>query len=35
MSETDGPAPILDGWIPWFCNIQDHDFYCEVDLDFV
>ncbi|CAD8094202.1 unnamed protein product [Paramecium primaurelia] len=23
------------GWIQWFCNMEDHQFLCEVDSDFI
>ena len=25
----------LDGWINWFCDIESHDFFVEVDDDFI
>jgi casein kinase II subunit beta len=25
----------LDGWINWFCDIEGHDFFVEVDDDFI
>ena len=25
----------LDGWINWFCDIEGHDFFVEVDVDFI
>lgn len=23
------------GWIQWFCGLEDHKFFCEVDTDFI
>ena len=23
------------GWIQWFCNYEDHQFFCEVDEEFI
>ena len=23
------------GWIQWFCSIDDHNFFCEVDEDYI
>ncbi len=23
------------GWIQWFCSIDDHGFFCEVDEDYI
>ena len=23
------------GWIQWFCNLEDHQFFCEVDEEFI
>ena len=24
-----------EGWISWFCNLEDHQFYCKVDKDYI
>lgn len=24
-----------DGWITWFCEIEGHDFFVDVDEDFI
>jgi hypothetical protein len=34
MSETDYPLPAQEGWINWFCDLQEHEFFCKVDNDF-
>lgn len=23
------------GWIQWFCSLEDHHFFCEVDEDYI
>lgn len=23
------------GWIQWFCSLEDHYFFCEVDEDYI
>lgn len=23
------------GWISWFCNLDDHKFFSEVDVDYI
>jgi len=23
------------GWIQWFCSLEDHFFFCEVDADYI
>jgi casein kinase II subunit beta len=23
------------GWISWFCTLQEHIFYCEIEEDFI
>ena len=23
------------GWIKWFCNLEDHHFFCEIDEFFI
>ena len=35
MSETEDENFELEGWIPWFCNLDDHHFFCEVDIQFI
>ena len=25
----------VGGWIQWFCNYEGHQFFCEVDEDFI
>lgn len=35
MSETDYPVPIQEGWIPWFCGLQEHEFFCQIDNEFL
>lgn len=24
-----------NGWIQWFCSLEDHQFLCEVDEDYI
>ena len=24
-----------EGWIQWFCGLEDHFFFCEVDEDYI
>ena len=35
MSETDFPAPEQTGWIAWYCGLQEHEFLCQVDREFI
>ncbi len=35
MSETEESNHSEAGWIAWFCNLEDHQFFCEIDLDFI
>lgn len=23
------------GWIQWFCGLEDHNFFCEIDEEFI
>ena len=32
MSESsDYSSEDSQGWISWFCNLEDHQFFCQVD----
>lgn len=32
MSETESYSSEESyGWISWFCNLEDHQFFCKVD----
>lgn len=35
MSETEESNYTEGGWIQWFCSIEDHLFFCEVDDDYI
>ena len=35
MSESDLSNYTEGGWIQWFCNLEDHDFFCEVDVEYI
>ena len=35
MSDSDESNFADGGWIQWFCNLEDHNFFCEVDPDFI
>ena len=35
MSETEESNHSETGWISWFCNLDDHQFFCEIDQDFI
>ena len=35
MSESEESNYSEGGWIPWFCNLEDHHFFCEVDMDYI
>lgn len=35
MSESDESNYTEGGWIQWFCNLEDHHFFCEVDVDYI
>ena len=35
MSETEESNHSVAGWITWFCNLEDHQFFCEIDIDFI
>ena len=34
MSEDDYPSFEETGWIQWFCKLDDHNYFCEIDPDF-
>ena len=31
MSDSDDQFNSDDGWISWYCNLEDHHFYAKVD----
>jgi len=33
--EDDHSSEMPAGWIPWFCNVPGHEFFCEVDEDYI
>lgn len=35
MSESDESKYCGEGWIQWFCNLEDHDFFCEIDVEYI
>ena len=36
MSESsDYSSEDSQGWISWFCNLEDHQFFCQVDEDYI
>lgn len=35
MSEESFHSEHPGGWIEWFCGLEDHNFLCEVDEDFI
>jgi casein kinase II subunit beta len=35
MSESEESNYSEGGWISWFCNLEDHHFFCEVDQDYI
>lgn len=36
MSESsDYSSEDSEGWISWFCSLEDHQFFCQVDEDYI
>ena len=36
MSESDSySSEETVGWINWFCNLEDHQFFCKVDEEYI
>lgn len=35
ISESDQSNLSDGGWIQWFCNMEDHSFFCEVDTEYI
>eukprot|EP01015_Nassula_variabilis_P017159 TRINITY_DN2677_c0_g1_i5.p1 TRINITY_DN2677_c0_g1~~TRINITY_DN2677_c0_g1_i5.p1 ORF type:complete len:178 (+),score=17.71 TRINITY_DN2677_c0_g1_i5:47-580(+) len=36
MSDDSEKSQLTDGgWIAWFCSLEDHHFFCEVDEEFI
>ena len=35
MSDSDASDFSEGGWIHWFCNLDDHSFFCKVDIDYI
>jgi len=33
--ESSYDSQISGGWISWFCSLEDHNFLCEVDEEFI
>ena len=34
MSEDDYPSFEENGWIQWFCKLDDHNYFCEIEPDY-
>lgn len=34
MSEDEYPSFEECGWIQWFCKLDDHNYFCEIDAEF-
>ena len=35
MSETEESNHSEVNWISWFCSLEDHQFFCELDHEFI
>ena len=35
MSESETTSFSDGGWIQWFCSLEDHDFFCEIDIEYI
>lgn len=35
MSQSEDSSERSSNWISWFCSLEDHQFYCKVDEDFI
>ena len=36
MSEDDSKYSVgVNNWISWFCSLEDHSFFCEIEEDFI
>lgn len=35
QEEASEGSELLAGWVPWFCNVPGHEFFCEVDEEYI
>lgn len=35
MSDSEDQFNADDGWISWYCNLEDHHFYTKVDQEYI
>lgn len=35
MSEDESFEEPPGGWINWYCSLEDHHFFCEIDEEFI
>ena len=33
--ESEFSEDVNVGWIQWFCGLEDHTFFCEINEDFI